>query len=130
LFIELKMESQELRPKNTEDVDITQFFKWIRRGFEKTGDTFILSLATLRNVFLNNLIFFGIVTIIGLGLGFSYSQLLSKKLYKSSMVLSCTYLNTQILKNTIEKLNLLASGTSREVLMEELKVDKQTAENI
>jgi hypothetical protein len=63
-------------------------------------------------------------------LGTVYSELLKKKFYKSSMVLNCDYLNTQILKNTIEKLNLLCEEDDREGLANELGIDLETARNI
>ena len=46
------------------------------------------------------------------------------------MVLSCDYLNTQMLKNTIDKFNLLASEKDTEGIQEVLNVDSATAKNI
>ncbi|MEO5600405.1 MAG: hypothetical protein ABIR06_05700 [Cyclobacteriaceae bacterium] len=46
------------------------------------------------------------------------------------MVLSCDYLNTQILKNTIDKFNLLAGERDTEGLQEVLSLDANTAKNL
>lgn len=124
------MESTESRPKNTDEIDLTYVFKWIGRGFNRLGNSTLYSLASLRNVFLTNRLFFlGIITL-GLIFGTVYSELLKKKFYKATMVLSCDYLNTQILKNTIDKLNLLCKEEEREGLAEVLKIDSKTAKNI
>src|SRR5687767_4389864 len=100
------MENQDIRPKNSDEIDLTQFFRWIGRGFNRVGNSILYSLATLRNLFFEHRLFFSLIIISGLIVGVIYSELLNKKFYKSTMVLSCDYLNTQILKNTIEKLNL------------------------
>ena len=124
------MASSETNPKNSDEIDLTQFFKWIGRGFNRVGNSILYSLATLRNLFFNNRLFFLGVILIGLVLGTIYSELLKKKYYKTTMVLSCDYLNTQILENTIDKLNLLSREEEREGLAEELKIDQKTAKNI
>jgi hypothetical protein len=46
------------------------------------------------------------------------------------MVFSCDYLNTQILKNTIDKLNLLAGDPSKDGLQSTLHIDSATASQI
>jgi hypothetical protein len=68
--------------------------------------------------------------VLGLILGYLYAELLKKDYYKSSMVLSCDYLNTEILKNTIAKFNLLAAEKGGAGLRDELKVDSTTATNV
>lgn len=88
------------------------------------------SIASLRNLFYQNRVFFLGIIILGLVLGALYSELLRKDYYKSSMVLSCDYLNTQILKNTIDKFNLLAAEQDNEGIREVLSLDSVTAQNI
>jgi hypothetical protein len=117
-------------PKNSDEVDLTQFFRWIGRGFGRIGNAFIGGLAGLRNIFFNNRLFFAGIILVGLALGTAYSEILKKKFYKSTMVLSCDYLNTQILENTIEKLNLLCGEQEREGLSEVLLIDRAIAKNI
>jgi uncharacterized protein involved in exopolysaccharide biosynthesis len=116
--------------KNTDEIDLTQFFSWIGRGFSRIGDGILFSLSTLRRVFFENRLFFAGVIVIGLALGVVYSELLKKEFYKSTMVLSCDYLNTQILKSTIDKLNQLAREQGGEGLAEVLNIDIATARNV
>jgi hypothetical protein len=124
------METTDKKPRSSDEIDLTQFFRWIGRGFARIGDSILYGLATLRNLFFENKLFFIGIIVIGLVLGGLYSELLKKKYYKSTMVLSCDYLNTQILQNTIEKLNLLSQEAEREGLAEILKIDVATAKNI
>lgn len=124
------MEEYKQRPSGTDEIDLAQFFRWIGRGFSNAGESVIAGIAGLRNVFHQNRVFFVGIIILGLILGTLYSELLKKEYYKSSMVLSCDYLNTQILKNTIDKFNLLAREKGTEGIQEVLKLDEATARNI
>src|SRR5688500_2473714 len=108
------MEEQKQRPHTSDEIDLAQFFRWIGRGFSNLGRSIIAGIAGLRNVFHENRVFFLGIIILGLILGALYSELLKKDYYKSSMVLSCDYLNTQILENTIQKFNLLAAENDTE----------------
>jgi hypothetical protein len=123
---------EETKPKtNTSDeIDLSQLFRWIGKGFRNFGQGILNSLAALRNTFFLNKVFFGIVIASGLVLGAIYSEALTDKFYKSSMILSCDYLNSRIANNTIEKLNLLSKEKGRSGLAEELKIDIATAKNI
>lgn len=124
------MEEQKQRRSNPDEIDLTQFFRWIGRGFSRMGTSIIAGIAGLRNIFYANRVFFLGIIILGLILGLLYSEILKKDYYKSSMVLSCDYLNTQILDNTIDKFNLLAEEKSTEGLQEALRLDGATAKNI
>lgn len=124
------MEDRQQRPANTDEIDLAQFFKWIGRGFSNMGNSIIAGIAGLRNVFFQNRVFFLGIIILGLILGALYSEVLKKDYYKSSMVLSCDYLNTEILKNTIGKFNLLAEEKDTEGLQEVLGLNDSTAKNI
>jgi len=123
---------EETRPKTStsDEIDLSQLFRWIGNGFKNFGQGILNFLATLRYTFFTNKIFFGVIIASGLLFGASYSELLSKKFYKSSMILGCEYLNSRIVNNTIEKLNLLANEKERTGLAEELKIDIATAKNI
>jgi hypothetical protein len=124
------MAFQEQKPKNTDEIDLTYFFAWIGKGFTRMGNGFLYSLAGLRNLFFENRLFFIGIIVAGLMLGAAYSELLKKKYYQSTMVLSCDYLNTQTLKNTIEKLNLLCAEPARQGLAEALNVSESIAKSI
>jgi hypothetical protein len=124
------MEQQNTKATRSEEIDLTQFFGWIGRGISRVGNSILYGLATLRNIFFFNRLFFLGIILLGLILGGVYSELLKKKFYKTTMVLSCDYLNTQILNNTIDKLNLLCGEEEREGLAEVLSIDQKTAKNI
>ena len=124
------MEDQKQRPHSSDEIDLAQFFRWIGRGFSNLGNSIIAGMAGLRNQFHDNKVFFIGIIIVGLVLGALYSELLKKDYYKSSMVLSCDYLNTEILRNTVQKLNLLAAEPDKENLQEVLNLDLATAKNI
>lgn len=124
------MEKQTPRQNNSDEIDLAQFFKWVGRGFSNVGHSIIYGIATLRNQFYSNRVFFLGVIVLGLILGALYSALLKKDYYKSSMVLSCDYLSAQILSNTVQKFNLLASEKDTEGIQELLKLDSTTARNI
>ena len=124
------MEEQKQRPQSSDEIDLAQFSRWIGRGFSNMGKATIRGIAGLRNLFHENRVFFLGIIVFGLILGILYSELLKKDFYKSSMVLSCDYLNTQILRSTIEKFNLLAAEKDTENIQEVLNVDATTAKNI
>jgi hypothetical protein len=124
------MENTMNNPKKDDELELTQFFRWIGRGFQRFGNSIIYLLAALRNLFFTNRVFFIVIIVLGLVIGAIYSELLNKKYYKSTMVLGCDYLNTQILSNTIEKLNLLSAEPTGEGLAEELQIDVKTALNV
>lgn len=122
----------ENKPKNqsSDEIDLSQVFKWIGNGFRNFGNSILRGIAGLRSVFFENKKFFGLVIISGLSLGALYSELLSKKYYKSSMILSCDYLNRRIVESTIEKLNLLCGEVEREGLAKELNISVVIAKSI
>lgn len=124
------MEEQKQRPSQSDEIDLAQFFRWIGQGFSNLGKGTIAAIAGIRYQFVANRVFFTGIIALGLILGALYSALLKKDFYRSSLVLSCDYLNTQILQNTIDKFNLLAEERDRNGLMDELKIDSITAKSI
>jgi uncharacterized protein involved in exopolysaccharide biosynthesis len=115
---------------HSDELDLSQVFNSIGRFFTRIGNGILYFLASLRNLLFQNKLFFAGIIILGLILGAVYSELLKKKYYTSTMVLSCDYLNTQILENTIEKLNLLSSEIEGEGLAEALNLTPSIAKNI
>jgi hypothetical protein len=124
------MENQKRTPGNGDEIDLSRFFSGIGKGFSNFGRSTISGLASLRSIFYQNRLFFVGLIILGLILGAIYSEMIRKDYYKSSMVLSCDYLNTQILRSTIEKFNLLAEEKDGQGLQELLGLDNNTAKNI
>lgn len=124
------MENKPHRQRETDEIDLAQFFNWVGKGFSNLGQSIVGGIAGLRNSFYKNRVFFLGVIVLGLILGGLYSVLLKKEYYKSSMILSCDYLSNQVLRNTIEKFNLLANERDTEGIQGILNLDSATAKNI
>lgn len=117
-------------PRNSDEIDLSQIFATIGRGIRGFGNGILSGIASFRNLFFENRVFFAGVIGLGLLLGGVYATLIKKEFYRSTMVFSCDYLNTRILQNTIEKFNLLCEEKDREGLIRELKLDSATAANV
>ena len=124
------MNEDKANNQSSDEIDLSQLFRSIGNGFRNFGNGILNAIAGVRQLFFDNKFFFVIIILTGLVLGGIYSQVLSKKFYKSTMILSCDYLNRKIVENTIEKLNLLCQEEEREGLAQELKIDVKTAKNI
>jgi len=124
------MENQQTKGERTDEVSITEVFRWVGRGFRRIGDGLIGGVAGLRSTFIRNRIFFSILIVMGLIAGALYSEILRKENYKASMIISCAYLNNELLEKSIDKLNLLTEEGDREGLARELKIDVDLAKNI
>ena len=98
------MSDIQKQPTHNDEIDVTQIFRWMGNGIRNFGNSLLVAMAGLRKTFFDNKIFFALIVAAGLTLGGLYSEALSKKFYKSTMILSCDYLNRQIVENTIEKL--------------------------
>jgi hypothetical protein len=118
------------KPSGSAEIDVAQVFRWIGNGIRNFANHTVNSIARLRQIFFENKIYFAIVILSGLVMGGLYYRVLSKKYYKSTMILSCDYLNRQIVENTVNKLTLLCEEEAREGLAQELKLDPATAMNI
>ncbi len=119
-----------IKPTQSDEIDTTQIFTWIGKGFNRLVRNFIGVIAGLRRLFLTHLSYFSIVIGLGLTIGVVYGNLFSKKYYKSSMILSSDFLNKRIMENTIGKLNMLCREEDRVGLSELLGIDVETAKNI
>jgi hypothetical protein len=124
------MEDNKVRNTGSDEIDLSQLFRWIGKGFSNFGQGILNALASLRSLFFKNKVFFGLVILSGLTLGVIFSEFLQKKHYASSMIISCDYLNSRILTNSMDKLNLLCLEKEKEGLANELKIDINTAKNI
>lgn len=124
------MENSGNKARGSDELDFSQVFNAIGKFFSRIGNSILFFLATLRNLFFSNRLFFAGLILIGLLLGGVYSEILKKKFYQTTMVISCDYLNTQILDNTIQKLNNLAEERDGEGLADVLRIDVDAAKNV
>lgn len=113
-----------------DEIDLTQFFRWIGTGFSRFGNGMIRGIAKLRSSFFTYRKFFFFLIMVGLVGGGLYSTLVRKKHYTSSMIISSEYMNIQVLQSTFTKLNLLCKEKERKGLSEQLGIDRATAQNI
>lgn len=115
---------------SSDEIDLGILFAKIGDFFKSIGLGFLRFLALLRRTPLENKNLFIALIAISLILGISYSNLLTKKFYSTTMILSSEYLNKRIVENTIDKLNLLAEEEEKSGLAKVLNVSSELAENI
>lgn len=123
------MESSKPAMQSNE-IDVGQLFQSIVRGIKNLGRSMVSSIAVLRRQFLTNFIFFIVIIGLGVSSALAYSTFMSKRYYTSSMIIRCSYINMAIMKNTIDKLNLLCEEKDRKGLSEVLGIGLNVASNI
>src|SRR5882724_11398011 len=121
------MENQQ---KSNDEIDLGQVFTKIGDFFKNIGSGIIIFLALLRNIPMKNKRLFVLLVLAGGILGFSYSSLLKKKFYDTSMILSSDYLNKRIVDNAVDKLNLLAEEKISKGLAATLRIPDSLAKSI
>jgi len=122
-------ENQKL-PSNSDEIDLGVLFSKIGNFFVNIGTGFMRFLALLRRIPIENKTLFITLIFIGVAGGVSYSLLLKKKFYSTTMILSSEYLNNRIVDNTIDKLNLLADEDDLQGLARVLNIPNELAKNI
>jgi len=118
------------QPHTSDEIDLGQLFSKIGDFFRNIAFGFLRFLALVRRVPLENKLVFTILIIASIAVGISYSNLLKKSFYESSMILSSEYLNKRLVDNAVEKLNLLAAERNKNGLAKALQVPDSMAENI
>ncbi len=116
--------------KNSDEIDLGQLFSKIGDFFNRIWLGGMRFLALLRRIPLENKVSFILIIIASAIIGFSYSNLLKKSYYESTMILSSNYLNKRLVDNTMEKLNLLAGEKNKKGLARELSISDTLADNI
>jgi hypothetical protein len=114
----------------SDEIDLGLLFSKIGDFFINIGVGIMRFFALLRRVPLENKLIFSGIIIASIVVGFSYSKLIKKKFYESTMILSSDYLNKRLVDNTIDKLNLLASEKNKHGLAKILNISDTLADNI
>lgn len=122
-------ENQKQGP-NSDEIDLGVLFSKIGDFFKNIGLGFLRFLALLRRIPIENKTSFIILIVASIVVGISYSILLKKTFYSTTMILNSEYLNKRIADNTIEKLNLLARENDKKGLANVLQIPDTLAENI
>jgi hypothetical protein len=114
----------------SDEIDLGQLFSKIGDFLKNFGLETMRFLALLRRIPLQNKVTFILITIATVVIGLSYSRLLKKNYYESSMILSSDYLNKRLVENSIKKLNLLADEVDKRGLAKALNITDSLARNI
>lgn len=114
----------------SDEIDLGQILSKIGAFFQNMGFGTMRFFALLRRIPLENKLLFVVIIILSVGVGVSYSRLVKKKFYDSSMILSSEYLNKRLVDNAIEKLNLLAREEAKHGLARVLHISDTLADDI
>ena len=123
------MESQKPADR-ADEIDLGQLFTKMGDFFASVWFGFMRFLALVRRVPIENKAIFLLLIAGAIVVGSLYANLLKKKFYETSMILSSDYLNKRIVDNTIEKLNLLAREKDSGGLARVLRIPDSLAKNI
>jgi len=123
------MESQKPGPKS-EEIDLSQLFSRIGDSINNGWMNFMRFLAVLRRVPINNKWSFILIIIASIGIGIYFSSVLRKNYYESRMILSSQFLNKALAENIIDKLNGLATESTKKGLATALNLPDSLANNI
>jgi len=123
------MENQKPADR-ADEIDLGQLFTKMGDFFASVSFGFMRFLALGRRVPIENKAIFLLLIAGAIVVGSLYANLLKKKFYETSMILSSDYLNKRIVDNTIEKLNLLAREKDSGGLARVLRIPDSLAKNI
>jgi len=87
-----------------DEIDLRKLFQAIGNFFVNIGVGIVNKIIRLRRATLKYKILIGVFIIIGIGSGITFNQV-SKPAYLTSMLLSSSYFNGQLVENAIDKLN-------------------------
>jgi hypothetical protein len=124
------MENQP-KPVQSDEIDLGVLFSKIGDFFHNLGMSFLKALAVLRLIPSQNKILFIVLVLIGaVGAVLYANGVITKKYYESTMIVNSSYINTRILKQTVEKLNQLAEEKNKIGLAKTLQIPQKLADSI
>ncbi|MDH5367552.1 MAG: hypothetical protein OEW67_11225 [Cyclobacteriaceae bacterium] len=116
--------------QNSDEIDLKDLFNYIGKAFHSFFERIINFIALIRRVTINYFKYFIVIVSIFLIATLSYYFTLKKETFGSSMLVKSQYLNTQLVDNSINKLNVLAQEKDKTTLAEVLNLEPNTAELI
>lgn len=116
--------------KTNDEIDLRDVFRSIGNFFRGIGNSIIYFIASLRKIAINHKVLFASVFVLSQLLAVSYTLVLRKDYFSTSMVLKSSYLNHEVLKNTIVKFDNMCKEKERTVLAQTLKIDQEAAKNL
>jgi hypothetical protein len=115
---------------NSDEIDLSQLFKLISNGVSNFFEKIINLFAYVRRVTIDHIKFIATLSTVTVILVIGYNIYVQKDIYGSSMLVRSTYLNNQLVENTIFKLNSLAHENDKSTLSQVLKIDVNIANQI
>lgn len=116
--------------KTNDEIDLRDVFRSIGNFFRGIGNSIIYFIASLRKTALNNKTLFISVLALSQLLAVGYTSVFRKDFFSTSMVLKSSYLNHEVIKNTVVKLDNMCNEKERTVLAQTLKIDQAAAKNL
>lgn len=116
--------------QNSDEIDLKDLFNYIGKAFHSFFERIINFIALIRRVTINYFKYFVVIVSIFLVAVLSFYFTIKKETYGSSMLVKSGYLNTQLIDNSINKLDLLAQEKDKTTLAEVLSIDNHIAELI
>lgn len=125
------MNDQASNPQSYRDdeIDLRKLFQAIGNFFIGIGHGFINLILAFRRITFKYKYLLLVAIVLGAVVGISYKKIVAPY-YKTSLLLKSSYLNTQLVENSIDKLNLLCAEKDRTGLANVLGVSDSVAENI
>ena len=124
--------SDQPQPNQTyrdDEIDLRKLFQAIGNFFVNIGRSIVKLILSIRRATLRYKILLLIALVVG-GLAGLVLNKVVDPYYKTQMVLKSQYLNTKLVQNSIDKLNLLCEEKNREGLAITLGIPLTLAENI
>lgn len=112
-----------------DEIDLRKLFQAIGNFFIKIGRNIIGLIISIRRITLHYKYLLIASIILGMIAGFSMNRVF-KPIYKTSLMLKSGYLDTKMVENSIDKLNLLCEEEDRIGLAKVLGVGEEVALNI
>ena len=112
-----------------DEIDLRKLFQAIGKFFVNIGHGIINTILAIRRVTFSYKYLLLAAIIIGIITGFGVNKFF-KPYYQTSLLLNSDYINTKLVENSIEKLNLLCKEGDRAGLSKALNIDIDAAKNI
>ena len=116
--------------KNSDEIDLRELLRILSKFIQDILNSFINVITRIRATTLKYKTHFVFITTMFLVVSVVYYSLLSNDVFGSSMLIRSPYFNTQLLNNTIEKLDALAKEKDKSTLAKSLNIDLEVAESI
>ena len=125
------MSNQAPQQQNYQDdeIDLRKLFQAIGRFFINIGHGIINIILSIRRVTFRYKILLASAIVLGIIAGVAFNKI-AKPYYQTSLLLNSAYLNTKLVENSIDKLNLLSEEEVNNGLAETLNISLDVAENI